>query len=59
MIEYVCVDGGSITPFIIFKGEKVMSSCIPMSALDLNWLVKRDRLQMSLDINGWYGFLIL
>ena len=37
VLECVCADGGLITPFIILKGEKVMSSWLPPAALDLNW----------------------
>ena len=37
MVEYVCVDGGSISSFIIFKGEKMTLSWIPKVVLDLNW----------------------
>jgi len=37
VVECVCANGKSIKPFIILKGEKVMSSWIPKSALDLEW----------------------
>ena len=37
VVECVCANGESIAPFIILKGEKVMSSWIPTVALDLNW----------------------
>ena len=37
VVECICADGGSITPFIILKGKKVTSSWIPTAALDLNW----------------------
>jgi len=37
VVECICADGGSITPFIILKGEKVLSSWIPTAALDLDW----------------------
>ena len=37
VVECVCADGGSISPFIILKGEKVTSAWIPPAALDLNW----------------------
>ena len=37
VVECICTDGGSISPFIILKGEKVMSSWIPPAALKLNW----------------------
>ena len=36
-MECICADGGLIAPFIILKGEKVMASWIPKSALELNW----------------------
>jgi len=37
VVECICADGSAILPFIILKGEKVMSSWIPPSALDLRW----------------------
>ena len=37
VIECVCADGGSTTPFIILKGDKVAASWIPTKALELNW----------------------
>jgi len=37
VMECICADGESISRFLILKGEKVMSSWIPTTALDLNW----------------------
>jgi len=37
VLECVCADGGSIPPFIIFKGKTVRSLWIPPAALKLNW----------------------
>ena len=37
MVECVCTDRGSILPFIILKGKKVISLWIPRATLDMNW----------------------
>jgi hypothetical protein len=46
VLECICADGGSIVPFIILKGDKVLGSWIPPSALELDWY-------FAASIKGW------